>query len=140
MGVGIGAFSIAEGAVDCIVVKVVVRDSDEFCGEEKVLLRPSYVAPPVLEVPVFDCTSEYIVSALVANVGAADLLLLIGTLPLLAESSYDVKLPTRGDVGPYEDAPAPLRTLGGAAGLCRWLDSGYGLFLTFQCFLARERL
>jgi hypothetical protein len=92
----------------------------------------------VLLVPAFDCpASECIVSAFVASVGAVDLLLRCGTLFALIESSYEVKLPTRSEPGENEDVPPPLVTLG-AGGLWRWPDSGYGLFLPFQCFFALD--
>jgi len=69
-----------DGAVDCIVVRVVVRDRSEWFGDEKVLLAPpsrELKAPPAVPlVPAFDCpASEWMVSGFVARVGAADLLL-----------------------------------------------------------------
>lgn len=98
-----------------MVVRVVVNDSWEVCGEENVLFaRPSYV-PVVLLVPAFDFPSDCIVSAFVASVGAADLLLRWGALLLLMESSKEAKLPTRSEPGEKEEA-TPLVTLG-AGGL-----------------------
>lgn len=61
--------SMFDGALDCIVVKVVVRERSEWLGEEKVLPPPS-VLPVALDLA--ECT----VSTLVATVGAVDLLLL----------------------------------------------------------------
>lgn len=73
------AGTIVDGAVDCIVVKVVAKDSWDCCGELKVLFaRPLYMPSvwvvPALEKPVSEC----MVSAFVASVGALDLLLRMG--------------------------------------------------------------
>lgn len=73
-----------DGAADCIVVKVVVRDRTEGAGEEKVLPSPPSrpaeltVPPTVAAVPALDFASELTVSGLVDSVGAADLLLAVG--------------------------------------------------------------
>jgi hypothetical protein len=70
---------------------VVVSDSCEFCGVEKVLFPPvrELRAPPfVIFVPAFDCPpSEYIVSGFVATVPAADLVLNTRTPRVLLVSS-----------------------------------------------------
>ena len=66
-----------------MVVRVVVRLRSEWLGELNVLFlspsREERPPPTVFEVPVLEKpASECMVSGLVANVGAADLLLLIG--------------------------------------------------------------
>jgi hypothetical protein len=63
--------STFEGALDCIVVKVVVRECSDPCGEEKVLPPPTKLLVPV---SAFD-RAEWTVSGTVATVGAVDLLL-----------------------------------------------------------------
>lgn len=128
------AGTIVDGAVDCIVVKVVAKDSWDCCGELKVLFaRPLYMPSvwvvPALEKPVSEC----MVSAFVASVGALDLLLRMGAFGLPVESSYEVKLPTRSEpteAGVKEDAP-PLKVLG-AGGFETYPDSRYGLFFPLQ--------
>ena len=74
------------GAVDCIVVSVVVIERTDGAGDEKVLPSPPprplelTARPAVAVVSVFECAvSELIVSGLVASVGAADLLLADGS-------------------------------------------------------------
>jgi hypothetical protein len=59
--------SIAEGAVDCTVVRVVVRERSDGAGDENVL-------PPPAVAPVRP-DDLVVVSGLVERVGAADLLL-----------------------------------------------------------------
>ena len=80
------AIIMFEGAVDCMVVSVVVRERAEWFGEEKVLPSPpsrqlELRAPPaVAVVPALECAaSELMVSGMVLSVGAADLLSAIGT-------------------------------------------------------------
>ena len=75
----------AEGAADCIVVSVVVRERTDGAGDEKVLPSPpvlplELMAPPAVALEMaFDCAaSECTVSVFVATVGAADLLLTVG--------------------------------------------------------------
>lgn len=94
---------IPDGAVDWRVVRVVVRDSCECCGDENVLLplpsRELMPPPPVLAVPVFECpASEWMVSGFVATVGAAERVL--STLPFraLVLSSHDKMLPVSWDM------------------------------------------
>jgi hypothetical protein len=60
-----------EGAVDCIVVRVVVRECSEPFGDEKVLPPLTKLLPPVSAFDLVECT----VSGTVATVGAVDLLL-----------------------------------------------------------------
>lgn len=60
-----------DGAVDWIVVRVVVKDRSEWLGEEKVLPPPIVLLLPV---SAFDL-DEWTVSGFVATVGAVDLLL-----------------------------------------------------------------
>lgn len=73
-----------EGAVDCIVVNVVVIDLTDGVGEENVLPSPpptplELTAPPtVAVVPAFECAASEIVSGLVDTVGAVDRLLVVG--------------------------------------------------------------
>ena len=104
-----------EGALDWIVVKVVVRERSEWLGDEKVLPPPIVLLCPVsaLERP------ERIVSLLVATVGAVDLLLFARRrwLPEPA-SSTEVKLSLeRGVTGlEKERCPLPLAL--------KWPDSG----------------
>jgi hypothetical protein len=62
---------IFEGAVDCIVVRVVVRECSEPLGDEKVLPPLTKLLPPVSAFDLDECT----VSGTVATVGAVDLLL-----------------------------------------------------------------
>ena len=70
-----------EGAVDCIVVKVVVIDLTDGAGEENVLPSPppmplELTAPPaVAVVPAFEGAASETVSGLVDKVGAVDWLL-----------------------------------------------------------------
>ena len=78
-----------EGAVDCIVVRVVVRERSEWFGDEKVLLLPKLLKPvSALDLP------ELTVPAWVATVGAVDLLLFASARCWSASllSSTDVKL------------------------------------------------
>ena len=79
------AIMMLEGAVDCMVVSVVVRERIEWFGEENVLPSPPsrqlvLKAPPAVAlVPALECAaSELMVSGIVLNVGAADLLSAIG--------------------------------------------------------------
>ena len=75
-----------EGAVDCIVVKVVVRDLTDSDGEENVLPSPppsplELIAPPsVTVVPAFEWAESETVSGLVDTVGAIDLLPIVGAV------------------------------------------------------------
>lgn len=54
--------SRADGAFDCMVVKVVVSDLSEWLGEENTLFSPPsfdpLFAPTVLLVPAFDCPAS----------------------------------------------------------------------------------
>ena len=73
---GVG-YSCVDGAADCTVVKVVVKDRTEGAGEEKVLPSPPpcELKPPpaVAMVPVLEyAASEIAVSPLVEMVGALD--------------------------------------------------------------------
>jgi hypothetical protein len=78
---------IFEGALDCIVVRVVVREWSEPCGEEKVLPPLLKLVMPVSALDLVECT----VSGFVATVGAVDLLLLAGAWRCPAvHSSTDV--------------------------------------------------
>lgn len=78
---------IFEGAVDCMVVRVVVRECSEPCGDEKVLPPLTKLLPPV---SAFD-RDEWTVSGTVATVGAVDLLLFsIACRCPAAGSSMDV--------------------------------------------------
>lgn len=74
-----------DGAADCIVVRVVVRERTDGVGDEKVLPSPPPLplelkAPPaVTVVSAFEyAASELIVSGFVDTVGAADLLPIVG--------------------------------------------------------------
>ncbi len=74
-----------DGAEDCMVVSVVVRDRTDGAGDENVLPSPPPLllelsAPPaVAAVPAFEgAISELTVSGFVESVGAADLLLIVG--------------------------------------------------------------
>lgn len=63
------------GAIDCTVVRVVASDRTDGAGDEKVLSRPPSVRGAVWLVPAPDgAASERVVSAVVAKVGALDLL------------------------------------------------------------------
>lgn len=80
-----GAASRFDGAADCTVVSVVVRDLNDGSLEVKVLPSPPPMplvlsAPPaVATVPALECAvSECTVSGLVDTVGAADLVLMVG--------------------------------------------------------------
>lgn len=82
-------FSTLEGAADCMVVKVVVRDCSEPWGEEKVLPPLTKLLPPV---SAFE-REEWTVSGSVATVGAVDLLLFSTPCRCpAAVSSTDVQL------------------------------------------------
>ncbi len=79
------AFVPCAGAIDCMVVRVVVNERTDGEGEEKVLpstpsaseLMPALAA---LLAPPLDCAvSELRVSGFVDRVGAAELLLGLGT-------------------------------------------------------------
>lgn len=74
-----------DGAADCIVVKVVVKERTDGVGDEKVLPSPpptpfELKAPPaVIVVSAFEYpASELIVSGFVDTVGAADLFPIVG--------------------------------------------------------------
>ena len=108
-----GPPSMVDGAVDWIVVRVVVRECSEWFGDENVLLpAPSFeLTPPptVLLVPAFDCpASELMVPVLVATVGAADRLLDTGGLRSSPAPSSVVKLLRALDVGVIESCPLAL--------------------------------
>lgn len=61
------------GAVDCTVVKEVVSERTDGAGEEKVLFLSPSVLGAVALVPAPDgAWSEFVVSAVVARVGARD--------------------------------------------------------------------
>jgi hypothetical protein len=62
-----------DGALDCMVVRVVVRECSEPLGDEKVLPPPIIWLPPAVSVLE---RAERTVSGTVATVGAVDLLLL----------------------------------------------------------------
>lgn len=79
---------MCEGALDCMVVKVVVRECSEPLGDEKVL-PPFWLVLPVSAFDRVECT----VSGMVATVGAFDLVLLAcWRCCAAAASSADVKL------------------------------------------------
>lgn len=108
-----GPPSMVDGAVDWMVVSVVVKERSEWLGDENVLLpAPSFeLKPPtaVLLVPAFDCpASELMVPALVATVGAADLLLATGGLRSSPAPSSTAKLFRALDVGVIESCPLAL--------------------------------
>lgn len=71
----------AEGAADCMVVNVVVKERTEGAGEENVLPSPPSIPfelrpPPVVPlVSAFDCVSECTVSGYVPSVRAGHLAL-----------------------------------------------------------------
>jgi hypothetical protein len=70
-------FNALAGAADWTVVTVVVKERTLGVGEENVLPAPptpfELRAPAaVFIVPALDCPSEWVVSALVETVGAAD--------------------------------------------------------------------
>lgn len=73
-----------EGAVDCMVVNVVVRDLTDGAGEENVLPspppKPLELTPPptVAAVPAFEGAASERVSWVVDTVGAIDLLPIVG--------------------------------------------------------------
>jgi hypothetical protein len=73
-----------DGAVDCIVVKVVESDLTEGAGDEKVLPSPPPIpfeltAPPtVAVVPAFEFVASERVSLFVDIVGAIDFLPIVG--------------------------------------------------------------
>ncbi len=74
-----------DGAEDCMVVRVVVRDRTDGAGDENVLPSPPPLLlelsalPTVIAVPAFEVAiSELTVSGFVESVGAADLLLIVG--------------------------------------------------------------
>jgi len=99
-----GAARRLEGAVDCMVVSVVVRDRTEGAGDENVLPSPppaprELTPPPnVAVVPALEWAfSELTVSGLVAMVGAADLLLMVGGFCPSLEPGRDVLL-CKGEV------------------------------------------
>ena len=80
-----GAVNNVDGAVDCIVVKVVVIERTDGAGEENVLPSPpptplELIPPPsVAVVPALEgAASELIVSGFVDSVGAIDLLSMVG--------------------------------------------------------------
>lgn len=120
--------SAFEGAVDCIVVRVVVSERSEWFGDEKVLLLPRLLKPvSALDLP------EWTVSGLVATVGAVDLLLLASARCWSASwaSSADVKLSAeRGVTGLEKERRLPFAF----PLLLTWPDSGYGLFLAAAFF------
>lgn len=119
-----------EGAVDCMVVNVVVRERSEWFGDEKVLLLPRLLKP----VSAFDLP-EWTVSACVATVGAVDLLLFASARCWLASllSSTDVKLSVeRGVTGLEKERRLPFAFP--LAFPLTWPDSGYGLFFAAVFF------
>ncbi len=87
-----------EGAVDCIVVNVVVSDLTDGAGEEKVLPSPpptplELTAPPrVAVVAAFEWAASDTVSGLVDTVGAIDLLPIVGAAWSSLETGIDVLL------------------------------------------------
>lgn len=87
-----------DGAVDCIVVKVVVSDLSDGAGEENVLPSPPPIpleltAPPsVAVVPAFDGAASDTVSGYVDTVGAIDLFPIVGADWSSFETGIDVLL------------------------------------------------
>jgi hypothetical protein len=130
---------MADGAVDWSVVSVVVKDSCDCLGEEKVLFPPpsrELSAPPpvpALEWPASEC----IVSGFVATVGAADRVLMTRPLNPDVPSSYDVTLPVLCESLKLVMAEGrPLKPGGGVRRDVKGrADSGYGLFLDTHCLL-----
>lgn len=120
MAAGIPWPSTLEGALDWMVVNVVVRERSEWFGDENVLPPPTVWLLPVSALDLMECT----VSGFVATVGAVDLLLAIGRWCARPPSSTDVKLPLeRGETEVAKES-RPL------AWLLKRPDSGYGLFFT----------
>ena len=117
-----------EGAVDWIVVRVVVSECSEALGDEKVLPPPIRWLLPVSALERAECS----VSGMVATVGAVDLLLLArARCWSSAASSTEVKLSlerARGVSGVEKERWAGALAVTTA-------DSGYGLFFA-AAFLA----
>jgi hypothetical protein len=90
--------SIAEGAVDCTVVRVVVRERSDGAGDENVLPPPPVVAP--VRPPDDSALDDFVVSALVERVGAVDLLLKVGGLWLPADGGPDSLPPSMEEMLP----------------------------------------
>ena len=92
-----------EGAVDCIVVNVVVSDLTDGAGEENVLPSPpptplELMAPPsVAVVPAFEWVASDTVSGIVDTVGAMDLSPMVGAVRSSFETGIDVLL-CRGEL------------------------------------------
>ena len=132
-----------DGADDCMVVSVVVRERTECVGDEKLL---SLTAPPVvIVVPALEgAVSELSVSGLVDTVGAADLVLLVGAGWPSLEAGRDsllcdgeTLLILRPDGGVWNDKCLfPL--LGIGAAVFDLPELGYGLFLEMLSFLDFE--
>lgn len=85
-----------DGAADCIVVRVVVKERTDGVGDEKVLPSPPPTpfelnAPPAVTlVSAFEYpASELIVSGLVDTVGAADLFPMVGGVCPSLETGRD---------------------------------------------------
>ena len=114
--------SIAEGAVDCIVVRVVVRERSEGAGDENVLPPPPVVAPVrPPDDPALD--DLVVVSGLVDEVDG--LLLSADGGPDFPLTSMEEKLPVRPGAGVEMERCSFLWVLGGAH------DAGYGLLREF---------
>jgi hypothetical protein len=120
--------SIVEGAVDCMVVRVVVRERSDGAGDENVLPPPAVTPVRPSDDPALD--DLVVVSGLVERVGAADLLLKGGALWLSADGG--------GDSLPPTEERLPVRPDGGAeTKWCTFLwppgwthEPGYGLLRT----------
>lgn len=122
-----------DGADDCIVVSVVVKDRTDGAGEENVLpspppLPPALNVPPTVPVvPVFDgAVSELTVSGFVDKVGAVDLLLMVGACWSSLETGRDTLLCER-------DALLTLRPDGGVQKE-RWFGALLGIEAFFFGF------
>jgi hypothetical protein len=127
-------------APEWMVVRVVVRDRTEGAGDENVLSGPRpeltphptvAVVPSPDEAPCEAATSECAKSGSVDNVGAVDLLPVVGGGRPSWEDRTECLLRFKDEllivfpVGPVENESRPF---GGAEFPFKWPDWGYGLF------------
>lgn len=132
-------YRFADGAVDCTVVSVVVRDRTEGVRDENVLPSPPPVvgAFPVTTVPALEYpVSDRAVSPFVETVGAVDLALVSGAW-LSSTELRALRESPKPCVSEFASVVAfRYRTSEGVP------DSGYGLFLTADgsCFLPFDAL